>query len=147
LVSLAAPVGLAHVNDATERLLLGAPRKLRRALHADGREELDCDAAVAVRQIFDAGDLADVLLVKRITRNVKRNRDEETHAFVKTFVFGKEIDAVARDVFRGGGLLEMDITRFGRAHFKRLTDADAAAAPAFLLFNFLHRDIRTRAWS
>jgi hypothetical protein len=113
-------------------------------LYADGREELDGDAAVAVGQIFDAGDLADVLLIERITGKVKGKRDEEAHAFVETFVFGEEVDAVARDVFGGGSLLEMGITRIGRAHFERLADADAAAAPAFLLSNFLHVDIRTR---
>ena len=110
-------------------------------LYGDGREELDGDAAVAVGQILDAGDLADVLLIERITGNVKGNRKEETHAFVKTFVLGEEVDAVAGDVFGGGGLLEVGIARVGRAHFERLADADAAAAPAFLLSNFLHVDI------
>jgi len=113
-------------------------------LYADGREELDGDAAVAVGQIFDAGDLTDVLLIERITGKVKGKRDEEAHAFVETFVFGEEVDAVAGDVFGGGGLLEVGIARIGRAHFERLADADAAAAPAFLLSNFLHVDIRTR---
>jgi hypothetical protein len=108
---------------------------------------LDCDAAAAVGQIIDARYLADILLIERITWKVKRDRDEETHAFVKTLIFGEEIDAVARDVFSGGGLLEMVIAWFGRAHFERLANADAAAAPPFLLFNFLHIDIRTRAWS
>jgi len=113
-------------------------------LYADGREELDGDAAFAVGQIFDAGDLADVLLIERIAGKVKGKRDEEAHAFVETFVFGEEVDAFAGDVFGGGGLLEVGIARIGRAHFKRLADADAAAPPAFLLSNFLHADIRTR---
>lgn len=113
-------------------------------LYADGREELDGDAAVAVGQIFDAGDLADVLLIERINGKVKGKRDEKAHAFVETFVFGEEVDAVAGDVFGGVGLLEVGIARIGRAHFERLADADAAAAPAFLLSNFLHVDIRTR---
>ena len=116
-------------------------------LYADGREELDGDAAVAVGQIFDAGDLADVLLIERITGKVKGKRDEEAHAFVETFVFGEEVDAFARGVFGGGGLLEVGIARIGRAHFEGLADADAAAASAFLLSNFLHVDIRTRKWS
>ena len=110
-------------------------------LYGDGTEELDGDTAVAVGQIFDAGDLADVLLIERITGKVKGNRKEEAHTFAKTFVFGEEVDAVAGDVFGGGGLLEVGIARIGRAHFERLADADAAAAPAFLLSDFLHVDI------
>jgi hypothetical protein len=112
-------------------------------LYADGREELDGDAAFAVGQIFDAGDLADIFLIERVTGKVKGKRDEEAHAFVETFVFGEEVDAFAGDVFSVGGLLEVGITRIGRAHFKRLADVDAAAPPAFLLSDFLHIDIRT----
>ena len=122
-------------------VLLGAGRYDR--LYADGRDELDGDAAAAVGQIFDAGDLADVLLVERITGKVKGKRDEEAHALVKSFVFGEEVDAVAGDVFGGGDLLEVVIARIGRAHFEGLADANAAVAPAFHLSNFLHVDIRT----
>ena len=37
----------------------------------------------------------------------------------------------------------MSIDGIGRAHLERLADAHAVAAPAFLLFNFLHVDIKT----
>jgi len=113
-------------------------------LYAGGREELDGDAAFAIGQILDAGDLADVLLIERITGDVKGKRNEEAHALVKSFVFGEEVDAFVGEAFGGGGLFEMGIAGIGRAHFERLSDADAAAAPAFLLSNFLHVDIRTR---
>jgi hypothetical protein len=59
---------------------------------------LDRDAAVAVRQIFDAGDLADILVIERIAGRVKGKRDEKAHAFIETFVFGKEVDDVVGDV-------------------------------------------------
>jgi hypothetical protein len=36
--------------------------------------------------------------------------------------------------------------RIGRTHFEGLADADAAAAPAFLLSKFLHVNITTRKW-
>jgi hypothetical protein len=113
-------------------------------LYADGRDKLDGDAAFAVGQIFDPGDLADVLLIKRITREVKGKRDEEAHALVKGFVFGEEVDAIAGDVFGGGDLLEVGVARIGRAHFEGLADANAAVAPAFYLSDFLHVNIRTR---
>ena len=103
---------------------------------------MDGDAAVAVRQIFDAGDLADVLLIERITGRVKGQCDEETHVFVKAFAFREEVDAVARDVSGFGDLLEVGIAWVGSAHFESLANADAAAAPAFLLSNFLHVEIK-----
>lgn len=37
----------------------------------------------------------------------------------------------------------MGIAWIGRVHFEGLANADAAAAPAFLLSNFLHVEIKT----
>ena len=104
---------------------------------------MDGDAAVAVRQIFDASDLADVLLIGRITGRVKGQCDEETHVFVKAFAFREKVDAVARDVSGFGDLLEVGIAWVGRADFERPVNADAAAAPAFLVSNFLLVEIKT----
>jgi hypothetical protein len=122
-------------------VLLGAGGYDR--LYADGRNKLDGDAAFAVWQIFDAGDLADVLLIKRITGKVKGKRDEEAHALVKGFVFGEEVDAITGDIFGGGDLLEVSVARIGRAHFEGLADANTAVSPAFYLSAFLHVNIRT----
>ena len=102
------------------------------------------DAAVAFGQIFDAGDLAEVLEIVRITGKVIGKRDEEAHAFVKRFVFGEEVNAVAGDVFGGGGLLEVGVVRIGRTHLEGLADANAAAAPTFRLFDVQHIDMRTQ---
>ncbi len=110
----------------------------------DGREELDADAEVAVGQNFDAGDLAEVLDIMRIAREVIGKRDEDAHACTIRFVFGEKVDAVAGDVICGGGLLEGEIVRIGRAHLEGLADMNAAAAPTFLLLNLLHIDIKTR---
>jgi len=112
--------------------------------YADGGEELDGDAEVAVGEFFNAGDLADVFVIERILGRVIGERDEEAHTFVEDRVFGEEIDAVAGDVFCGGGFLEVRIARIRRAHLEGLADANAAAAPAFLLFDFLHIDMTTR---
>lgn len=113
-------------------------------LCVDGRKELNGDAAVAVRQILDAGDLAEVLEIVRIAGKVIGNRDEEAHAFAIGFVFGEEVNAVAGDVFGSGGLLEVGVVRIGRAHFEGLADANAAAAPTFIPFNVQHIDMRTQ---
>jgi len=43
-------------------------------------EGVERDAAVAFGQIFDAGDLAEVLEIVRITGKVIGKRDEEAHA-------------------------------------------------------------------
>ena len=113
-------------------------------LCVDDRKELDGDAAVAVGQNFDAGDLAEVFEIVRLSGEVIGKSDEDTHARMIILVFGEEVDAVAGDVLGGGGLLEVGIVRIGRTHSEGLADADAAAAPAFLLSNFLHVNIRTR---
>ncbi len=108
---------------------------------------MDGDAASAVGEVFDAGDLADVLLVERITGNVIRKRDEDAHAFVEERVFGEEIDAIAGNVFGGGGILEVGIAGIGGADLEWLADANTAAAAALLLSDFMHIDMTTRKWS
>jgi len=110
----------------------------------DGREELDADAEVAVGQNFDAGDLAEVLDIMRMAREVIGKGDEDAHACTIRFVFGEEVDAVAGNVFGGGGLLEGVIVRIGRAHLEGLADMNAAAAPAFLRSNLLHVNMGPR---
>jgi len=110
----------------------------------DGRKELDADAEVAVGQNFDARNLAEVLDIMRIAREVIGKRDEDAHARTISFVFGEEVEAVAGDVIGGGDLLEGDIVRIGRAHLEGLADMNAAAAPTFLLLNLLHVNIRAR---
>jgi len=108
---------------------------------------LDGDAALAVWEIFDASDLADVFVIERILGNVKGERDEQAHANIENQVLGEEVDAIARDVFGGGGFLEMGIARIGRANLEGLANADAAAAATLLLFNCLHIDMTTRKGS
>ena len=107
---------------------------------------MDGDAAVTVGQIFDAGDLAEVLEIVRLSGEVIGKSDEDAHACTISLVLGEEVDAVAGNVFGGGGFLEVGIVRIGRTHFEGLADADAAAAPAFLLSKFLHVNITTRKW-
>jgi len=114
-----------------------------RRLGGDGGKELNGDAAAAIGEIFDAGDLAEVLEIVRSTGKVVGERDEEAHADTIGLIFGEEVNALARDVFGSGGLLEVGIVGVGRTHPKGLTDANAAAAPTFLLPDFLHVNIRT----
>ena len=115
-------------------------------LCVDDRKELDADAAVAVGQVFDAGNLAEILEIVRSSGEVIGKSDEDAHACPIRLVLGEEIDAVAGNVFGGGGLLEVGVVRIGRTHFEGLADADAAAAPTFLLSNLLHVNMRTRKW-
>jgi len=105
---------------------------------------LDADAKVAVGQNFDTGDLAEVLHIMRIAGEVIGKRNEDAHARTICLVFGKEVNAVAGNVFGGGGLLEGDIVRIGGAHFEGLAYTDASAAPAFLLSRFPHVFMRTQ---
>jgi len=105
---------------------------------------LNSDAAAAVGKILDAGDLAEVLEIVRSSGKVIGERDEEAHADTIRLIFGEEVNALARDVFGGGGLLEVGVVGIGRTDPKGLTDANAAAAATFLLPDFLHVNIRTR---
>jgi len=115
-----------------------------RRLGGDRGKKLDGDAAAAVGEVFDAGDLAEVLEIVRSTGKVIGERDEEAHAYTISLVRGEEVNAIAGDVFGSGGLLEVGIMRIGRTHPEGLTDANAAAAPTFLLSDFLHTNIKTR---
>ena len=103
---------------------------------------------VAVGQILDPCDLSQVLEIVRITGEVIGQRDEEAHAFTKGPLFREEVDTLAGHVLCGSGFLEGRLARIGRSHPDGLPDADAAAAPAFLLPNFLHVNMgpRKRRW-
>jgi len=119
-----------------------------RRLGGDGGKELNGDAAAAVGEIFDAGDLAEVLEIVRCTGEVIGERDEEAHAYTIRLILGEEVDALAGNIFGRGGFLEMGVVRIGRTDPEGLADANAAAPPTFLLPDFLHINIRTwkRGW-